>query len=155
METVEHLRHLFNYNDWANRRVIVALKSAESPRSLQILAHLLITEKEYYERLYGKDSTGFDFWPGLTNDECGTLARENAEAYEKLLRRFDDDGLDIRARYRNSKGTSFENTFRELLTHVLLHSAIHRGNIILKLREDGLEPPITDYIVFLRETKYI
>jgi len=37
----------------------------------------------------------------------------------------------------------------------LLHSSIHRGNIILKLREDGLEPPKIDYIIYLRETKYI
>ena len=155
METVEHLRHLFAYNDWANRRMVVALKQNDSPRSLQILTHLLITEKEYYERLYGKDSTGFNFWPELTIDDCGTLARESAEAFEKLLRRFEEDGLDIRARYRTSEGVQHENTFRELLTHVLFHSSIHRGNIMLKLREDGFEPPQVDYIIYLRETKYI
>ena len=154
METVEHLRHLFAYNDWANRRMVVALKENNSPRSLQILTHLLITEKEYYERLYGKDSTGFNFWPELTIDDCGTLAREIAEAYEKLLRRFEEDGLDVRARYRTSEGVQHENTFRELLSHVLFHSAIHRGNIMLKLREDGFEPPKIDYIIYLRETKY-
>jgi uncharacterized damage-inducible protein DinB len=155
MHTVEHLRQLFAYNDWANRRVLVSLKSSVSPRSLEILAHLLITEKEYYERLYGKDSTGFDFWPPLTLDECGVLARETAEAFEQLLRRFDDEGLDIRARYHSSAGIPYENTFREILAHVLLHSSIHRGNIILKLREDGFEPPKIDYIIYLRETKYI
>jgi uncharacterized damage-inducible protein DinB len=155
METVEHLRNLFTYNDWANRRVIVAMKAADSEKSLRILTHLLITEKEYYERLYGKDSTGFDFWPALSLDECGRLARENAEAYEKLLRRFEENGLDVTAKYRNSKGTAYENTYRELLTHVLLHSSIHRGNIILKLREDGFEPPVIDFIIYLRETKYI
>lgn len=155
METVEHLRHLFAYNDWANRRMIVALKNAGSERSRQILAHLLITEQEYFERLYGKDSTGFDFWPDLNMDELGTLARETADRYEKLLRRFDDEGLFIRARYRTSEGVPHENTFRELLSHVLLHSATHRGNIMLKLREDGFEPPKIDYIIYLRETKYI
>jgi uncharacterized damage-inducible protein DinB len=30
METVEHLRNLFSYNDWANRRVIVGMKAANS-----------------------------------------------------------------------------------------------------------------------------
>lgn len=155
MQTVEHLRHLFNYNDWANRRLIVALKSADSRKALEILAHLLITEKKYYERLYGKDSTGFDFWPGASIDECGQLARETAENYEKLLRRFDEDGLDLTAKYKTSEGIEHENTFRELLTHVLLHSSIHRGNIMLRLREEGFEPPKIDYIIYLRETKYI
>jgi len=155
MDTVEHLRHLFAYNDWANRRTVVALKTSDSPRSRAILTHLLITEKEYYERLYGKDSTGFDFWPELSIEECGTLARECGDAYEKLLRRFEDAGLDMRARYRTSEGVPHENTFRELLTHVLMHSAIHRGNIMLKLREGGFEPPKIDYIIYLRETKYV
>lgn len=155
MNTIEHLRKLFTYNDWANRRIVVALKAAGSPRSVEILGHLLTTEAEYYERLYGKNSTGFEFWPKLTLDECGELARETAERYEKLLRRFDDEGLDIRAKYHSSEGIPYENTFRELLTHVLMHSAIHRGNIILKLREEGRDPPATDYIVYLRETKYI
>ena len=49
----------------------------------------------------------------------------------------------------------YENTFRELLTHVLMHSATHRGNIIVKLRDEGIVPPETDYIIFLRETKYL
>lgn len=155
MNSLEHLRTLFAYNDWANRRIIVALKNVDSPRSLRILAHLLITEGEYFARLYGKDSTGFDFWPEMSLEECGSLARAAAEQYEKLLRGFDEEGLDIRVKYRNSKGTSFENTFREILSHVVMHSAIHRGNIILKLREDGFEPPQTDFIIYLRETKYI
>lgn len=155
MYTVEHLRHLFAYNDWANRRIIVAVKEIQSERSRQILAHLLISEREYYERLYGKDSTGFNFWPELSIEGCGELARETAGNYEKLLRRFEEDGLNVTTRYKTSEGVEHENTFRELLTHVLLHSSIHRGNIMLKIREDGFEPPKIDYIIYLRETKYI
>ena len=155
MYTVDHLRGLYAYNDWANRRVIVSLKENGFEPALRILAHLLITEKEYFERLYGKDSTGFDFWPPLTVQECGDLAREINERYEKLLKRFDDEGLDLYIRYRTSQGIKHENSYRELLTHVLFHSATHRGNIVIKLREGGFEPPATDYIIYLRETKYL
>jgi uncharacterized damage-inducible protein DinB len=155
MDTIAHLRHLFAYNDWANRRLTVALKSANSAKSRKILAHLLITENEYYERLYGKDSTGFDFWPEMSMEECGTLARDNAERFEKLLRRFEEEGLEYTSRYKTSEGMERVNNYREMLTHVLLHSSIHRGNIMLKLREDGFEPPQIDYIIYLRETKYI
>ena len=155
MNTVEHLRQIFAYNDWANRRIITALKETGSEKARQILAHLLVTEKEYFARLYGKDSTGFDFWQDLSLEECGALAREIADAYEKLLRRFDEEGLDFAARYKTSEGIRHENTFRELLTHVALHSAIHRGNIILKLREEGFAPPKIDYIIYLREAIYI
>ena len=155
MYTIEHLRHLFQYNDWANRRLIVALKTADSEKSRTILAHLLITENEYYERLYGRDSTGFNFWPEMSMEECGTLARETAERFEKLLRRFEEEGLEYTSRYKTSEGMEKVNNYREMLTHVLFHSSIHRGSIMLKLREDGFEPPPIDYIIYLRETKYI
>ena len=155
MYSADHLRHLFEYNDWANRRMIVSLKENGSKRSLSILAHLLITEKEYFERLYGKDSTGFDFWPQMTIHDCSTLAKENAGQYEKLLKRFDDEAIGMYVKYKTSEGIQYENTFREILSHVLIHSSTHRGNIMLKLREEGFEPPTIDYIIYLRETKYV
>ena len=155
MNSLEHLRQIFDYNDWANRRIITALKENYSEKSHKILAHLLITEREYFERLYGKDSKGFDFWQELSLEECGELAREVSEKYEKLLRRFDEEGLDLKTTYRTSEGDWKENTFREILTHVPFHSAIHRGNIMLKLREEGFTPPKIDYIIYLRETKYV
>ncbi|HMS39145.1 MAG TPA: DinB family protein [Pyrinomonadaceae bacterium] len=155
MNSLEHLRQIFDYNDWANRRILTALKENYSEKSHKILAHLLITEREYFERLYGKDSKGFDFWQELSLEDCGELAREVSEKYEKLLRRFDEEGLDLKTTYRTSEGDWKENTFREILTHVPFHSAIHRGNIMLKIREEGFEPPKIDYIIYLRETKYI
>ncbi len=153
MNTIEHLRELFAYNDWANRRIVAALKSNRSEKAREILAHLLITEKEYFERLYGKDSTGFDFWQNLSLEDCGNLAKENAENYECILKRFDDEGLGQIANYKTSEGVAYQNTFRELLTHVLFHSATHRGNIILKMREENYAPPKVDYIIYLREAK--
>src|SRR4051812_20110065 len=102
MQTVEHLRDLFRYNDWANRRLIVAIKENPSDRCRQILVHILTTEEEYVARFFGKDSTGFNFWPEMSIEECGYLAREIAEKYDKLLRRFDEEGLDVVARYKTS-----------------------------------------------------
>ncbi len=155
MNTIEHLRQLYIYNDWANRRIIRSLKEISCDKAQKILAHLLVTEREYYERLYGKDSTGFNFWQELSLEECGDLARLTARNYEQLLKRFDEEGLSLRAKYKTSEGIEYENTFRELLTHVLVHSATHRGNIITQMREENLAPPKIDYIIYLRETKYI
>lgn len=153
MNTIEHLRELFNYNDWANQRIVAALKSSPGEKARKIFAHLLITEKEYFERLYGKDSTGFDFWQDLSLEDCANLAKKNAENYERILKRFDDEGLGQIAKYKTSEGVAYQNTFRELLTHVLFHSSIHRGNIILKMREENYTPPKIDYIIYLREAK--
>ena len=152
MNTIEHLRELFIYNDWANRRIITALKTSPSAPAQRILAHILITESEYFERLYGKDSTGFDFWQNLSLEECGKLAQLNAENYEKLLQSFADEGLGQIAKYKTSEGTAHQNTFREILTHILFHSMNRRGQVNSAIRNDGFTPPSTDYIIYLRET---
>jgi uncharacterized damage-inducible protein DinB len=119
---------------------------------LRILAHILITEKEYFERLYGKDSTGFDFWQTLSRQECKQLADENAEKYFNLLKDFDDEGLDLSTAYKTSEGVAYRNTYREMLTHILFHSANHRGQINTILREAGFEPIANDYIIYLRNS---
>lgn len=153
METIEHLRELFIYNDWANRCVVRSLKENNCEKAVKYLSHVLLTEKEYYERLYGKDSTGFDFWRELSIEECSDLAKENAELYERLLKKFDDEGLGQTANYYTSKGEQVENTFREILTHVLFHSMNHRGQILTVLRQEDFEPPILDYIIYCRTVK--
>lgn len=151
MQTLEHFRQSFAYNDWANRRISEALKENPVERARQILAHLLITEKEYFERLYGKDSTGFDFWQNLSIEECAALGEETARIYARLLSELKEEDLETVARYKNSVGDQFENNWRELFSHVLFHSATHRGNIMLKIREEGFTPPAIDYIIYLRE----
>jgi uncharacterized damage-inducible protein DinB len=150
MHTIDHLRHLFEYDDWANRLTIEALEAATSEKALRIFAHLLITEQEYFERLGGKDSTGFDFWSDLDLLRCEDLATRVSENYASLLEEADESLLDKIASYQTSEGIPHENTFRDLLTHVLFHSSIHRGNIVLKMRDEGLEPPKIDYILYLR-----
>lgn len=151
MNTIEQLRELFIYNDWANRKIIASLEKNSSEKALKILAHLLVTEKEYFHRLYDKDSTGFDFWQDLSLKDCQRLANEISEKYAKFLESRSEEDLNSKASYKTSEGVSYANTLRELLTHVLLHSSIHRGNIIIKLRDEGYVPPKIDYIIYLRE----
>lgn len=151
MNTIEHLRHLFTFNDRANSELIGALKNGRSDRAVRLLSHLLITEKEYFERLGGKDSTGFDFWPEMTLEQCEAMAGENTANYMGLLDGLDEAGLDRDVKYRTSAGEPYENSFREMLTHVLFHSMTHRGQALVALRADGFEPPKIDYIIFSRE----
>ena len=65
MQTLESLRQLVAFNEWANRRMIASLKAFEnqSAKAIRALSHLLIAEKEWMTRmLHNEDSTGFDFW---------------------------------------------------------------------------------------------
>lgn len=151
MNFLEHLRHLFAYNDWANNHILASFKINQSEQAQKVLSHILLTESEYFERLYGKDSTDFDFWQNLTVEECEKLERQNRANFETLLRNSDEENLSKIVKYKTSKGVSYQNALWEMLTHVLFHSATHRGNIIKILRDENFAPPATDYIIYLRE----
>ncbi len=150
MNSIEHLRELYEYNDWANRVVVRFLRENDCEKAQKFLSHVLITEKEYYGRLFGKDSTGFDFWQKLSIDVCSKLAKENAERYEILLEKFEDEGLGQNLKYYTSEGKEVENNYREVLTHILFHSMNHRGQILTILRQEGFQPPVLDFIIYCR-----
>jgi uncharacterized damage-inducible protein DinB len=52
--------------------------------------------------------------------------------------------------YTNSDGQHFETSVSDILTHVALHGAYHRGQVAHLLRGAGAEPQATDYIQFGR-----
>jgi uncharacterized damage-inducible protein DinB len=155
MNSIETLRQLLTYNDWANRRVIESLKNAagDSARGLRAMAHLLIAEKMWLIRLLrNEDTSGFDFWQGSTLEECIQLADEVSGSYLRLLHELTEEGLNSVATYKNSRGVEYQTPYRDILQHVVIHSAYHRGQVAMAMREGGGEPAYTDYIAFVRET---
>ena len=55
-----------------------------------------------------------------------------------------------RVEYTNSKGEPWVNAVADVLHHVVMHSAYHRGQIAGDLRAAGHEPAYTDYIEAVR-----
>jgi uncharacterized damage-inducible protein DinB len=153
MQTIEQFRDLFAYDRWANGKFIEALRRDNCARGRQIFAHIVTTQEEWFERFDGKDSTGHDFWPDLSIDESEAHSEAIGAKFAGFLAQQGEADLDRRTQYKNSSGEPFENAIRDILTHVIIHSAIHRGNIVIKLRESGFEPPDTDYIIYFRETR--
>ena len=156
MQTVEELRDLANYNAWANRRTITALKALNNPpaKALSALTHLLIAERAWLERFQTEqDSTGANFWPDASLADCEAMADDMARAYQAFVSRLTEEELDSRAAYKNSKGTAFQTAYRDMLMHVMLHSAYHRGQVAMAIRAEGGEPINTDYIGFVREQR--
>jgi uncharacterized damage-inducible protein DinB len=59
--------------------------------------------------------------------------------------------LEQRIHYTNSKGEPWDSLVRDVLTHVFLHSAYHRGQIAADLRQAGFVPAYTDFIHGVRQ----
>jgi uncharacterized damage-inducible protein DinB len=100
--------------------------------------------------LIGADSSHIQIWAEVSLESCVEMVNLNYHNYAKLLSTLSNNDLNRVVTYKNSKGTEFHNTIREILTHVALHGQYHRGQINQLLRITGLEPINVDFITFKR-----
>lgn len=139
---------LFGYDAWANRESIAALPPTPSARALAVLGHLAGSQRTWLSRLTGRTSP-LVVWPSLTRDQCAAELAADASEWNAYLSTQPD--LNARLRYTNNKGEASENSIEDVLTHVLMHSAYHRGQLAMLTRDGGDTPATTDFIFASRK----
>ena len=151
MNTNDFLR-MFAYDHWANRECLRAMSSAASVPSTTIgrMAHILSAEKLWLDRIR-KEKQSMPVWPSATIKECEELADKMASTWRNYLSLLQPNGLADNVEYRNTKGEAWSSRIEDVLTHVLMHSAYHRGQIALEMRSAGIEPAYTDFIHGVRQ----
>jgi uncharacterized damage-inducible protein DinB len=62
-----------------------------------------------------------------------------------------EEALQQKIEYRNSKGEPWSSRIEDIILHLTMHSAYHRGQIALEMRKAGLTPAYTDFIHAVRQ----
>ncbi|HET6778062.1 MAG TPA: DinB family protein [Gemmatimonadales bacterium] len=142
------LARLLRYDVWANRQTLESLPEGNTPpRSLRWMNHIVGAELLWLSRMANKPAP-LPVWPDLSLGECAKhLERLSSELLESL----NHEPLSQPVSYTNSKGEPWTSTVEEILTHLVIHSAYHRGQIASDLRTAGHEPVYTDYIHAVRQ----
>jgi uncharacterized damage-inducible protein DinB len=147
---------MFAYDSWANRECLAAI-GASSPTSADCvgrMAHILSAEKLWLERIQQHSQT-MPVWPTSTLDDCIKLADKMSSEWQNYLTQLEARApgvsLDNKVEYRNTKGEPWSSRLGDILTHVLFHSAYHRGQIALQMRASGQIPASTDFIHAVRQ----
>jgi uncharacterized damage-inducible protein DinB len=149
-------QRMFVYDSWANRECLAAIRAAGSGSAdgLARMAHILSAEKLWLDRIQQHPQT-MPVWPSSTVDDCLRLADEMSSKWRDYLTQFEAQvpgaSLDGTVEYRNSKGEFWSSRVEDILTHVLFHSAYHRGQIALQMRASGITPAYTDFIHGVRQ----
>lgn len=110
------------------------------------MGHIIGAELQWLARMHGRPSE-LPVWPDLTLEQCETRIRQLSSGLGEALT---GSGTRLVA-YTNSKGEPLTSTVEEILTHLVIHSAYHRGQIASDLRAAGQEPAYTDYIHAVRQ----
>lgn len=146
----EYLRRQFVYDGWANREVLKAIQSAggEKKRSLQLMSHILAAERVWLERLQQAPQS-VPVWPEADLARCEAEAAELERQWLEYLNGITDFSRPVA--YKNTKGEHWSSTIGDVLTHVVMHSAYHRGQIASHMRQQGHTPAYTDFIHGVRQ----
>lgn len=147
----DHFRKLYEHLAWADARVLQSLRTAHAvlKKDLDLYSHILGSEHVWLSRIKGTPAQ-VAVWPSLTFDECERLAGANSAALNAVISELTEKGRETPITYRNSAGEQFTSTLEDILTHVSLHGAYHRGQIAASIRAAGDAPSPTDYIAFAR-----
>jgi uncharacterized damage-inducible protein DinB len=153
---------LFEYNAWANHRVVEACRPLESDRFTRdlgssfasirdTLAHILAAEQIWLSRWHGQSPSAM---PAAATQDLASLsagfARVDPEilAYVSGLAPAD---LERVLEYRNLSGKPMAEPLWQTLQHLANHGTYHRGQVITMLRQLGAKAVQTDLILFYRE----
>ena len=149
---VRRFSRQFAYDAWANREVLTAIRAsrASSARGLQLLSHILSAEQLWLERVQGKTQSQA-VWPELSLEQCEKWTGGVARLWSEYLDTLTPDDLARAVTYKNSQGESWTSTVEDIVTHVLMHSAYHRGQIATFMRANGDTPAYTDFIHAVRQ----
>ena len=147
----EWLQRLVQHLAWADARVLEGLMTdpGSDRAALEYFAHVIAVEHLWLSRIRGVASD-VAVWPTLSIDECAALADRNRRELESLIAEMGPQDLARDVAYVNSAGKAFVSRVDDILLHVMLHGAYHRGQVSLIVRRSGGTPVPTDYIAFIR-----
>jgi uncharacterized damage-inducible protein DinB len=147
---VPSLERLFAYDAWANVESLKAVRAAGAPATaVRLMAHVAAAERLWKGRLHA-DPAPVVVWPDSSVEAIGEEVDRLGRMWPAFLTGLPVVDLARSVGYVNSKGEEWTTSVEDILLHVVLHSAYHRGQVAYVLRAAGAEPAYTDYVHCVR-----
>jgi len=161
----EDILTLFEYNYWANARILNATAKvtteqfvAQANLSHGSLRGMLVHAfgAELVWRLRCQEGVSVTALPTESEFPTAGALWTRWQAEERAMRSYlvslNDTDLNTEIQYRNTKGAPFANILWKLLAHVVNHGTQSRAEAGIALTMFGQSPGDLDMILFFRET---
>jgi len=137
------LSRLLNYDRWANEEILATLRSTTDPpeRALTIFAHIAAVHRLFLSRILRGDPVVV--WPA---PDLNGASRALAQSYNEWTKVLTDRTPDELIDYVNSQGVRWQSRVADIITHLVIHSAYHRGQVAMLLGTSCTKPPLTDFV---------
>ena len=161
----EEMLALYDYNAWADRRVLEAASTLSKEEFLKpmgssfssirdTLAHIFGVEWLWLERFQGRSPASIPDGEEFT--EINILKARWMEFEPTLLkfaRGLTESDLDRVMEYKTMKFGVYTNPLWQSMLHLVNHGTYHRGQVTTMLRQLGTQPILTDLMHFYRERR--
>lgn len=137
-------KELFEYNYHSNTKLaqsILANQPIASAKTIKLFSHILNAHHIWNSRILGGSNT-FGVWDIHDPANFNRLIQLNHENTKTILESYSLEDLIPFSKVKKQKKIS------DVLFHIINHSTYHRGQIAMSFRKNGIEPIVTDYILF-------
>lgn len=147
-EMLTLLQSLFNHQAWADAAILSAVRiHPESLRDewlLKTLHHIVTVQRVFLSRFLPRPfEAAKESQRPESFDQLVQLFRTTHEEELAFIHGLSENDLERRFEL---PALQTQPTFAEGLTQVVMHSQNHRGQCLMRLRENGAKPPTLDYI---------
>jgi len=151
------------YDRWANHRILDAAAQLDAEQFTRdmgssfasirdTLVHMIWAEWLWLERWQGHSPkehlNPLDFPAQVSVREYWMEIEAGQDQFLGTLR---EGSEQRRVRYTNFEGVEWEYSLGQMVHHLVIHSAYHRGQVTTMLRQLGVASPQTDYLVYVDE----
>src|SRR5215470_4614003 len=153
VEKLQFFRRLFDYDYWGNCEALASVATATGAggNAQKFFNHIIGAERIWLARFSDPDPRSISPWPNLALGECSAEVEKLHTEWLALLDTLTPEKLAGDLAYRNTKGAEFKTPIEDVLMHLVMHSAYHRGQVAKAVREAGGKPAATDYVVYVRQ----
>jgi uncharacterized damage-inducible protein DinB len=147
MSLLAHLTSLRDHGEWADRRLLEAVRAASAPAAIRELAHVRGAQEIWLSRIEQRPPT-IPIWPELSAEELATVGAAMDAAWRTWFSELSEGTLSRPVSYKNLAGDPYTTPLSEILLHTMLHGQYHRGKASVALRAATGAAVSVDYMLW-------
>lgn len=145
-----YFNKLYRYNHWANSQLMELMEkqNVRDAEVIKLMSHIATAQHIWLERI-GRGKSERQVWIVYSWELLKNEIINSDADWMKYIESHPADFSET-IKYKNTKGQEYESALTDIIIHVANHSTYHRAQVARRLREIGINPPITDFIHYVR-----